>query len=412
VAGARARKIDLSGYLSGQSNVARLISQAGAAEASGTAGLLGGIGAGIGRAGQNLREDRRLKEERSIRQEEKTYQRGQDAFRNSLSLKADARAESDQRIQEDESRRKVAADAAAVEETAMWLTRAKVAMQTGMPMDPKVMEGIQSRAKVIEASGGPEAIMARAAGQVETDPDRLISETARLNSLSKILLQQMGREKNAVTHAALGDSVQQLAAVIASNKKRIEIHDANTKRKQETAEAEAKTTAVVQAERDILAGLSESPVDPMTPAQFAFADDLLRNSGGRMTAEQARAEALGKKPDPTPQQEAVAQVDKEEVVEAERTRRGLKPPERSAEDVEVEKGAARGAGELAKAEVTGEETPEQKRARGQQQARDKAAAAFELWEEEYRIENDAPPPDSLAAAKLRFLKAQAGVLGE
>lgn len=252
MAGARARKLDLTALINGGSHVANLIARAGESEAAGISGMFNGIASGITRARSNAREDKQLALARADRQQarsdslaERTYQHGQDAFRTGLALKADARADADQRIQEADAKRKIAADAMSVHETVDLLTRAKAAAATGMPMDPKVLEEIQRRSTAIIVAGGPAAVMGRAAAQEEPDPEGLIQETAKFDTLSKLLLAQMGREKDPARHAALGDSLMQLEGLIAANKHRITIHDANVNRKvtKDAKDAEAQQKA-------------------------------------------------------------------------------------------------------------------------------------------------------------------------
>lgn len=230
MAGARARKLDLSGYLSGNANVANLIVQGGEAQARGIAGLFGGIAGGISQAGQNVRVDKQRADAKAERDEERTYQRGRDAFSQRLALKADARADADQALQEDAAKRQVAAQAMSVEETVNLLNRAKAAQATGMPMDPKVLDGIKRNWSSIMSAGGPAKIMALASQSVEPDLEGLIGHTAQLESLSKLLTAQMGREKDPVRHAALGDSVMQMAGIVSANKYRIRLHEANVNR--------------------------------------------------------------------------------------------------------------------------------------------------------------------------------------
>lgn len=234
MAGARSRKLDLSGYLDGSSRTASII--ANTDQSGGIGGLLNGIAGGVTRAGVNMREDKQ-------RGEDRAYRAKRDAFSDSLALKADARAERDQTIQEDEYKRKVAAEAKAVEETTHLLSRAQVAGQTGMPMDPKVLEEIQKRATVIQAAGGVTGIMAKAAALEEPDIEGLISQTSKYESLAALLTQQMGREKNPARHAALGDAFMQLSSIVGANKYRLRLYDENSKRRGEVEETRAKAAA-------------------------------------------------------------------------------------------------------------------------------------------------------------------------
>lgn len=286
MAGARARKLDLSGFLSGNANVADLITRAGEAEARGISGFFGGISSGITQAGQNIRENKVRAENRADRLEERTYQRGRDKFREDLALRADARAEADQRIQEEDHKRKIASDAAAVEETANLVARAKASAMTNMVLDPVVLEKIQKLSGAIGLAGGPLAIMAKAAAQREQDPAGLIGRTAELKTLQSLLTREWGREKNNVRHAEIGDALMKLSSLIAANENRLKVHDANVTRKA--------TEAAKAAEADQKIGNEMAQFQSLAPSRFPDLTDDETTSAAGAIAKGATAEyALG-----------------------------------------------------------------------------------------------------------------------
>lgn len=407
MAGARARKLDVSALLSGSTNIANIITRTGEAEGQGLASLLGGIGSGISRAGANVRDDRARADARAERDEEQRYQRGQDAFRQNLALRADARAEAENRRQEEEQRNKVASEAGMAAETIEMLNRAKAAMATGMPMDPKVLEGIRRNASAVEVAGGPIQIAARAAQQTEPDIDRLVADTAGLVKLSELMGQQMSREKDRVRHGQLADSTQQLAKVIATYKRRIEIHDANEKKAIERKAEAAESDARIAADLDVLGADMENPeYADFTPAQWALAQDYIRKGA--------------------PREKALAAVMSEEQVSGRKAREldeldRLRPPQREQTGEEI--GTKRGDAEMAERAVTGQETPEQEREReaaekkGKESARDSLVAARYEWL--LTMDKRLPPEDrqyhdkdgnldaEAAGALLAYLEAEA-----
>lgn len=247
MAGARGRKLDLSGFLQGNSATANLIAHAGDVEASGIAGALGGVSKGIYTAGANRREDKQRAEAKAEREKDRAYQRERAAFSDRLALKADARADADQGIQEakfqqelEERRGDVAVNAGLVKQAAEYAARAQVSLQTGMPMDPKVLEGINKNAGAIQAAGGPQAILAEAAKQEEPDIDGLIDETARGKALHDILVKKFSLEKNPAERVKLGDAIMLLTGKVARGQSRIELHDARLKMKANVEEARQK----------------------------------------------------------------------------------------------------------------------------------------------------------------------------
>ncbi len=166
-------------------------------------------------------------------------------------------------MQEDDHRGNVAVNAELVRATTEALTRANAAAATGMQMDPKVLDIIQQNYGPIASAGGPTSIMAEASKQVEPDIDGLVTATARNKALHSILISQFGKEKNATERVKLGDSIQLLTAQIARNERRIELHDANTKRLDENAQkAQVKDAEVARKYEETKGGLKAHGLAP------------------------------------------------------------------------------------------------------------------------------------------------------
>lgn len=339
MAGARARKLDLSGFLAGNSRTASII--ANTDQSGGIGGLLGGIAGGISKFGANRREDKRLAdakaERESVRAEDRAYRAKRDAFNDSLALKADARAEADQKMQEDrfgweqqdraggsaetdsliasaaaftkkgDIARQIAADTKVGESFVTALGREIAASATGMPTDPKTIKQISDAYTTLQAKGGLGAVMARGASLKEDDIPGLIAETKQISELKSLLTIRMTREKNTVKHAALGDALMQLSAIEGVNEYRLKLHDANTKRKSAESEAQAKEQKSLASARALALGgkVPQAQVDEWMKTPGMTGDALEKLALGAMSAEKAR-EALAAKTLTPDQEEAKA----------------------------------------------------------------------------------------------------------
>lgn len=129
---------------------------------------------------------------------------------------------------------------------------------------------------------------------------------------------ELSKQKDWRVRQRIGDEIQEHTRSIAVEGEK----ENHAKAQAAQAQAEAVRARNIQAERDLLQGLASNPEAPMTAAQYAYADDLINRSNGRITAEQARAEAIGS-PKETPRDPVAEGTFNAAKEDAEATAKGL-----------------------------------------------------------------------------------------